>query len=187
MGRSHGENLGPLRFPELSANNTCGHDGVSFASREYTTSLAVHGYLSAWPLPRIKHQGPQLTIQTGTNGLAVLVDEDAGIVVEAHDAAVGALQLLGRPHHDGVPYVAAAHLVGRAHRHAAAAGLGPEAALLLHNDDDAFAWEGGLARGCLVGRLLEFVEPGGAFEVCAVLAGMTGSSKLCFKDFKSCM
>ena len=131
--------------------------------------------------------GGDNAVDAGADGVAGLVDEDAGVVVEAHDAAVGALQLLGRPHHNGVPYVAAAHLVGRAHRHAAAAGLGPEAALLLHNDDDAFAWEGGLARGCLVGRLLEFVEPGGAFEVCAVLAGMTGSSKLCFKDFKACM
>ena len=76
--------------------------------------------------------------EPAADGLAVLCDEDAGVVVEADDAAVGALPLLGRAHHDGVPDVAAAHLVGRQGR--AAAGLAVELALLLHDDDDAVAW-----------------------------------------------
>lgn len=50
--------------------------------------------------------------QTTANGLAALVDQHAGIVVEFHHAAVGARVLLGCAHDHGVSDVAATDLVG---------------------------------------------------------------------------
>ena len=78
------------------------------------------------------------TADAGANGLAGLVDEDAGVVVELDDAAVGALPLLCGAHDDGVPDVSAADLVGGADGDAVAR-LGAEVALLLDNNDYAVA------------------------------------------------
>lgn len=78
--------------------------------------------------------------QATADGLAALVDQHAGVVVELDHAAVRARVLLRGAHDDGVPDVAAAHFVGGADADAAAGpGLGAEVALLLHHHDDAVA------------------------------------------------
>ncbi len=83
---------------------------------------------------------PDDTVQPGPNRLAGLVDEHAGVVVEAHDAAVWPLVLLRRAHHAHLPRVAASDLVGSGRRHAAAGtALGAKRALLLDDDNDAIA------------------------------------------------
>lgn len=88
---------------------------------------------------------PQLgaddAVDAAADGVAGLVDQDAGVVVEAHDGAVLALDLVLCAHDDGVPDVAALDLVaGGRGRHALTAG----AALLLDDADDAVA-DGGVA------------------------------------------
>lgn len=75
---------------------------------------------------------------SGSDGLAGLVDEDAGIVVELDDTAVWPLPLLGGAHDDCVPHIASPHLVGCADGHAVA-GFGAKVALLLHHHDNAVA------------------------------------------------
>lgn len=77
-------------------------------------------------------------VDAGADGVAGLVDEDAGVVVEADDAAVGALGLLARAHHDRVPDVPPLHLVRRRRRgrpHSRVAG----APLLLHDRYESVA------------------------------------------------
>lgn len=73
-----------------------------------------------------------------SDGLAGLVDEHAGVVVELDHAAVGPLPLLRCPHHDGVSHISSSDLVRCADGHAVA-GLGAEVALLLDNHHHAIA------------------------------------------------
>jgi hypothetical protein len=62
--------------------------------------------------------GADDAVDARADGIAGLVDEDARVIVELDDAAVGSLHLLPRPHHDGVPDVASLHLVrGRGRTH----------------------------------------------------------------------
>jgi hypothetical protein len=79
---------------------------------------------------------PQLsghhTIQSWTDRIAVLVDEDAGVVVEAYVAAVRSLLFLSRAYNDGVSDVSSSYFVrdtdaGRIRALA-------EASLFLHDD-----------------------------------------------------
>jgi len=87
------------------------------------------------------------------DGLTILGDQHARVVVEAHDGPVLALHLLLGAHHHRVPDVAAPHLVRRRDlRRRRRPALRPEVALLLHHHDDAVAcaalsvawlWEGG--------------------------------------------
>lgn len=72
------------------------------------------------------------------NGLARLVDEHAGVVVELDDAAVRALPLLRCAHDDGVTHVSSPYFVRGADGYAVAR-LGAEVALLLDDYDDAIA------------------------------------------------
>lgn len=88
--------------------------------------------------------GAHNTIDTRPDGLAALVDEHAGVVVEAHAAAVAALQLVLGAHDDGVADVAALDLGGVGGRRAAQAALARGGALLLHDAHDAVA-DGGVA------------------------------------------
>lgn len=55
--------------------------------------------------------GAHDAVDARADGVAGLVDQHAGVVVEPHDAAVGPLHLFPRPHHDRVPDVAPLHLV----------------------------------------------------------------------------
>ena len=99
--------------------------------------LHVHGRqgqnLGPLLLPQL---GGHDAADSGSDGLAGLVDQDAGIVVELDDAAVGPLPLLRGAHHDGMPHVAAPDLVCCADR-CSICGLGAEVSLLL--DDDYYA------------------------------------------------
>lgn len=77
-------------------------------------------------------------VDAGADGVTGLVDENAGVVVETDDAAVGALGLLARAHHDRVPDVPPLHLVRRRRRrrpHPRVAG----APLLLHDRYESVA------------------------------------------------
>lgn len=87
--------------------------------------------LAPLPPPEL---GADHAVDAGADGVARLVDEDAGVVVELDDGAVGPLDLLPGPHDDGVPDVAALDLVGR--RRGAHAGV-RGAALLLDDGYDA--------------------------------------------------
>lgn len=78
------------------------------------------------------------TAHARSNGLASLVDQHAGVVVELDHASVRSLPLLRCPHYDGVPHVSTSHLVRRADGHAVAR-LGAEVSLLLHDHDDTVA------------------------------------------------
>lgn len=77
------------------------------------------------------------TVQTTPDGLAGLVYQNAGIVVEFDNAAIRALNLLRRPHNNSVPDVTTFDLVRSADRDTATTGLRAEGALLLDDDDDA--------------------------------------------------
>ena len=50
-------------------------------------------------------------VDSGADGIARLIDEDAGIVVELDHASVLPLRHVLRSHDDGVPYVASLDLV----------------------------------------------------------------------------
>jgi hypothetical protein len=101
--------------------------------------LDVHGRqrqnLGPLLLPQL---GSDDAADSGADGLAGLVDQDAGIVVELDDAAIGALPLLGGAHDDGVSDVSATDLVGGADGDAVAR-LRAKVALLLDNNDYAVA------------------------------------------------
>lgn len=75
---------------------------------------------------------PQLsaddTVDARADGVSGLADEDAGVVIELDDAAVGALHLLPRADDNGVSDVAALHLVRR--RGGTHTGIGGAALLL---------------------------------------------------------
>ena len=72
-------------------------------------------------------------VDAGADGVARLVDENAGVVVEANNAAVAARHPLLGPHDDGLADVAALDLGRRrGGRHA----LGGGASLLLHDADN---------------------------------------------------
>lgn len=73
------------------------------------------------------------------NGLAGLVDQHAGVVVELDHATVRSLPLLRCAHDDCVADISSPHFVGGADGHAVA-GLGSKVALLLNDYDDAVAW-----------------------------------------------
>lgn len=86
-------------------------------------------------------------VDAGADGVTGLVDENAGVVVETDDAAVGALGLLARAHHDRVPDVPPLHLVRRRRRrrpHPRVAG----APLLLHDRYESVACRLGGGWGC---------------------------------------
>lgn len=73
-------------------------------------------------------------VDAGADGVARLVEQDAGVVVEAHDGAVAALRGVSRADDDGVADVAALDLCGGGDAgHAGGGG----AALFLDDDDDA--------------------------------------------------
>lgn len=84
-------------------------------------------------LPQLGAHDPA---DAGADGLAVLVDQYAGVVAERDDAAVLPLRVVLRAHHDGVADVATADFVGGGNGDAAA-GFGTERALFLDDDDDA--------------------------------------------------
>lgn len=73
-----------------------------------------------------------------TDGLASLVDQHAGVVVELDHAAVWALPLLRCAHNDCVSNITTSYFVCCADGHAVA-GLGAEVALLLDDNYDAVA------------------------------------------------
>jgi hypothetical protein len=102
-------------------------------------ALDVHGCQrqNLGPLHLLQLGGDD-TADSGADGLAGLVDEDAGVVVELDDATVWALPLLCGAHDDSVPDVSAADLVGGADGDAVAR-LGAKVALLLDNNDYAVA------------------------------------------------
>lgn len=112
---------------------------------------------------------PQLcaddAVDATADGVAGLVDEDAGVVVEAHDGAVHALDLVLCAHDDGVSDVAALDLVaGGGGGHALAAG----AALLLDDAHDAVADRG----QALLADDHDALDEGGAGVVDAVQYGL---------------
>lgn len=80
-------------------------------------------------------------VDSSADGIARLVEQDAGVVVEAHDGAVAALSSVAGSDDDGVADVAALDLCGG--RDACHAG-GGGAALFLDDDDDAITWLEGL-------------------------------------------
>lgn len=89
--------------------------------------------LAPFPPPQL---GADDAVDARADGVAGLVDQDAGVVVEPHDAAVGSLHLLLGPHHDGVSDVASLHLVrGRGDAHACVTG----ASLLLYDGHETVA------------------------------------------------
>lgn len=93
--------------------------------------------------------GPLLLPQLGghnaadsrPNGLAGLVDEHAGVVIELDHATVRSLPLLRCAHNNGVSDVSSSYLVRCADGHAVAR-LGAEVALLLDDNDDSVACGG---------------------------------------------
>lgn len=101
--------------------------------------LHVHGRqrqnLGPLLLPELCCHNPA---DSGSNGLAGLVDEHASIVVELDHAAVGPLPLLRCPDHDGVAHVSSPDLVGCADGYAVA-GFRAKVALFLHHDYYAVA------------------------------------------------
>lgn len=62
------------------------------------------------PLPPAQ-LGAHNAVDTRADGVPGLVDQNAGVVVEPHDAAVRPLHALPRPHHDRVPDVSSLHFV----------------------------------------------------------------------------
>jgi hypothetical protein len=102
-------------------------------------ALDVHGRQrqDLGPLHLFQLSGDD-TADPGADGLAGLVDQDAGVVVKLDDAAVWALPLLCGAHDNGVPDVSAADLVGGTDGDAVAR-LGAKVALLLDNNDYAVA------------------------------------------------
>ena len=78
------------------------------------------------------------TCQSGADRIAVLVDQNTGVVIEFDVAAILPLQLLGRPDHDGMPYVAPPDFVGDA-QSASAEGFAAEGFLLLHHHDNSIS------------------------------------------------
>lgn len=103
--------------------------------------------LAPLPPPEL---GADDAVDTGADGVARLVDEDAGVVVELDDRAVGPLDLLPGPHDDGVADVAALDLVGR--RRGAHAGI-RRAALLLDDGYDAVTCRRKVVSYCIVREL----------------------------------
>lgn len=76
-------------------------------------------------------------VDSGADGVARLVEQDTGVVVEAHDGAVAALGRVSGSDDDGVADVAALDLCGGGDAcHAGGGG----AALFLNDDDDAITW-----------------------------------------------
>lgn len=84
---------------------------------------------------------PQLgsndAVDTRSDGVSGLVDQDAGVIVESDDASVAALHLGLGSDDDGVAHVAALDLVGgREAGHAVGVGT----LVFLDDDDDAVTW-----------------------------------------------
>lgn len=78
-------------------------------------------------------------VDSGADGIARLVEQDAGVVVEADDGAVAALGRVAGADDDGVADVAALDLCGGGDAgHAGGGG----AALFLDDDDDAITCDG---------------------------------------------
>lgn len=103
---------------------------------------------------------PQLsaddTVDARADGVSSLADEDAGVVVELDDAAVGALHLLPRADDNGVSDVPALYLVRR--RGGTHTGIGGTA-LLLDDSYYAVAYRGEEAGSISASSLL--AEKGG--------------------------
>ena len=98
---------------------------------------------------------PYNPIQPTPNRLPILINQHARIVVEADNTPVLALVLLLRAHHDRVPDVASADLVGGGDGDRV--GFGAEVALFLHDYYYAVAW-GGRERMLVVMFLLCVVQ-----------------------------
>lgn len=74
-----------------------------------------------------------------SDGLACLVDQHAGVVIELDHAAVRSLPLLGCAHDDCMTDISSSYFVCCADGDAVA-GLRAKVALLLYDYDDAVAW-----------------------------------------------
>lgn len=127
-----------------------------------STSLSMHGCHTEDLAPLLPPElGADDAVDAASNGVTGLVDEDAGVVVEADDGSVLALDLVLCADDDGVADVATLDLIaGGRGRHALAAG----AALLLHDADDAVA-DGG---GALLAHYHGALDEGGARVVDAI-------------------
>lgn len=93
------------------------------------------------------------TVQSGTDRISRLADQDTCIVVELDHASIWPLQLLLCAHDNSVSDISTADLVCGGGRYTATAWarLGTEVALLLDDDDDALSWEEsarGIFGGC---------------------------------------
>jgi hypothetical protein len=117
------------------------HPSLFCFVQQPSRAIRFFPYLSKPFHPTRKYNLPRkanvrLTIHSVPNRFSRLVDQNTGIVVEAHDGAVRPLQLFRSAHHNGVSHVASFHLAGGAD-----GGLvGAKVALTLDDDDDAVAW-----------------------------------------------
>lgn len=96
-------------------------------------------------LPDVSAAAPHIyiyirhTVQSRSHRISRLIDEHAGIVVEAHKRAVGTSVLLLCANNHSVRDVTTAHLCSSS---GIARELVSKVALLLHNDYDAVSWGG---------------------------------------------
>ena len=145
-----------------SISKACPHSlSPAPSGLEKALRLHVHGSHTEDLAPLLPSQlGTDDAVDAGADGVAGLVDEDAGVVVEADDGAVGALDLVLCADDDAVADVAALDLVAGGGGHA----LGGGAALLLDDADDA------VADGCvaLLADDHDTLDDGGARVVDAV-------------------
>lgn len=76
------------------------------------------------------------TVQSSTDGLSSLVDQDASVVVKLDDATVGSLELLLCANDDCVSDISTADLVGSADRNTTSSCFRAEVPLLLYDYND---------------------------------------------------
>lgn len=103
-------------------------------------SLCLHGCHGQNLAPLLALQlGAHSAVDSSADGIARLVEQDAGVVIEAHDGAVTALRGVSCADDNGVADIAALDLgSGGDASHAGGGG----AALFLDDDDDAVTWGG---------------------------------------------
>lgn len=78
------------------------------------------------------------TRESRADGIAILVNEDAGIVIESDQASVLSSFFLSSPHHHRVPNISSSHFVRNAQARSAGS-FGTERSLLLDDYDDSVA------------------------------------------------
>ena len=83
-------------------------------------------------------QEERLTVHSGPDWIARLVDQDTGVVIELENRPIRSLCLLRNPNDHSVPDISSTDLVRDT---TARRGFGAEVSLFLNHHDDSVTWK----------------------------------------------